>query len=146
MLSVLFEQLFKIISIGEFWNNLKDKSGKTFEFHEQTNERESKMIIKAFNQDLLCNISKYVDKFTDVYCSDNNGRYLSYDHIRSNFLKYRKDESKKELITLYLYAYLASWGMLRNSFLMQKDYKFLMPVIAVLSSEKIRFFIKFCPV
>ena len=34
----------------------------------------------------------------------------------------RKDESKTELLCLHLSCYLASWGMLRNSGLMNYDY------------------------
>ena len=82
------------------------------------------------------NIAEHVSKFIEVYESDPNGRYLSYDHIRKAFLEYRKDESKRDLLTLYLYSYLASWGMLRNSFLMQKDYKFSQPVVDILCKDK----------
>lgn len=82
------------------------------------------------------NIAEHVSKFVEVYESDPNGRYLSYDHIRKAFLEYRKDESKRDLLTLILYSYLASWGMLRNSFLMQKDYKFSQPVVDILCKGK----------
>ena len=78
----------------------------------------------------------HVQKFIDIYRSDKNSRYLSYDHIRRAFINYRKDVSKLDLLTLNLYAYLASWGMLRNSFLMQKDYKFLTPITEILMKDK----------
>lgn len=81
-------------------------------------------------------IAEHVSKFVEIYESDPNGRYLSYDHIRKAFLEYRKDESKRDLLTLVLYSYLASWGMLRNSFLMQKDYKFSQPVVDILCKDK----------
>ena len=67
------------------------------------------------------NLSERVDKFTNIYHSDDNSRYLSYDHIRHAFLELRNDPNKRDLLALNLYAYLASWGKLRNSFLMQKD-------------------------
>ena len=66
------------------------------------------------------NINEYINKFIDSYHNDKNGRYRSYDHCRESFLKYKNDETMYNYITLNLYAYLASWGMLRNSFLMQK--------------------------
>ena len=71
------------------------------------------------------NINEYINKFIDSYHNDKNGRYRSYDHCRESFLKYKNDETMYNYITLNLYAYLASWGMLRNSFLMQKDYLLL---------------------
>lgn len=74
------------------------------------------------------NINEYINKFIDSYHNDKNGRYRSYDHCRESFLKYKNDETMYNYITLNLYAYLASWGMLRNSFLMQKDYLFSKPV------------------
>ena len=48
-------------------------------------------------------------------------------------------------ITLNLYAYLASWGMLRNSFLMQKDYLFSKPVVEILCKDKYSNLISFNP-
>lgn len=90
-------------------------------------------------------LTECVDKFIYIYKSDSNGRYLSYDHIRRAYLEYRKDESKLDLLTLNLYAYLASWGMLRNSFLMQKDYKFLTPVVVILCKPKYECLINYDP-
>ena len=90
-------------------------------------------------------LTECVDKFIYIYKSDSNGRYLSYDHIRRAYLEYRKDESKLDLLTLNLYAYLASWGMLRNSFLMQKDYKFLTPVVVILCKSKYECLINYDP-
>ena len=90
-------------------------------------------------------LSVHVNKFIEVYNSDENGRYLSYDHIRRAFLEYRKDEDKYDLLALNLYAYLASWGMLRNSFLQQKDYKFLIPIITILSDPKYESLVDYDP-
>ena len=90
-------------------------------------------------------ISKFVSKFTTIYNSDSHSRYLSYDHIREAFLAYRKDVSNRDTLTLHLYAYLASWGMLRNSFLMQKDYTYLRPVVDVLCKEKYEPIINYNP-
>ena len=110
----------------------------------EKSDKERKIII---NDGILfeANISGMVEKFTDVYNFDINGRYKSYDRIREFFIKHRKDESKRDLITLYLYAYLASWGMLRNSFLMQKDFLFSRPVVDVLCSDKYDCLLEFNP-
>ena len=48
----------------------------------------------------------------------------SEERLFKEIIKYKNDETMYNYITLNLYAYLASWGMLRNSFLMQKDYFF----------------------
>lgn len=54
--------------------------------------------------------------------NNNYTRYKSWEHCYNAFKKYRKDESKTELLCLHLSCYLASWGMLRNSGLMNYDY------------------------
>lgn len=91
------------------------------------------------------NINEYINKFIDSYHNDKNGRYRSYDHCRESFLKYKNDETMYNYITLNLYAYLASWGMLRNSFLMQKDYLFSKPVVEILCKDKYSNLISFNP-
>lgn len=88
------------------------------------------------NFNLEQDIINYVSIFSKLHKLDCNGRFLSYDHLREVFIKYRKDESKREYITLHLFAYLASWGMLRNSFLMEKDYLFNKPIADILCSDK----------
>lgn len=78
----------------------------------------------------------YADKFMDIYCKDKNSRYRSYDYIHSFYLENRSDNSEETLdrVALQLFAFLGSWGMLcRGAFLMQKDYRFLIPVIKLLN-------------
>ena len=81
-------------------------------------------------------IDSYISKFKKIYSYDGNSRYKSYDHCRQTFLDNRKDPCKHDLIALNLYAYLASWGMLRHSFLMQKDYLFNRGVVDILCDDK----------
>lgn len=104
------------------------KSGGTYHSSERS------LSYRIINEKV--DLSKHVGKFIKIYTSDKNGRYLSYDHIRRAFLSLRKDTSQRDLLTLNLYAYLASWGMLRNSFLMQKDYKFLTPIVDIICKTK----------
>lgn len=61
----------------------------------------------------------------DAIASDSNHRYLSWEHCHEAFKQRRQlhDENSVDYLCLNLAWYLASWGMLRNSFLMQKDYK-----------------------
>lgn len=81
-------------------------------------------------------LSTFTNKFVNIYQKDKNGRYMSYNHCRKCFLDNRHDKSKYGLMTLNLYAYLASWGILRKSFLMQKDYLFNKPVVIILCKDK----------
>lgn len=69
---------------------------------------------------------------------NNNGRYMAYDHCFHFFQEnYNTDcECTKDLMTLHLFSYLANWGMMRNSFLMYKDYKFSRPIIDYLCNVK----------
>ena len=95
-------------------------------------------VIKEFNNIDYSesSMNKYVSKFKNVYLTDNNSRYMSFDHCRKCFIENRKNPSKYDYITLNLYAYLASWGMLRNSFLMQKDYTFNRGIVEILCKDK----------
>ena len=105
--------------------------------------RERSLSYRVINEKV--DLIAHVGKFIKVYSSDENGRYLSYDHIRRAFLSLRKDVNQRDLLTLHLYAYLASWGMLRNSFLMQKDYKFLTPIVDILCKAKYESLINYDP-
>ncbi|WP_302940104.1 hypothetical protein [uncultured Ruminococcus sp.] len=69
---------------------------------------------------------------------DENGRYRSWEHCYSHFIKARRSqEIDYDYLSLQLAFYLASWGMYRgSSFLLQKDYKVHIPVVKELLSEK----------
>lgn len=68
--------------------------------------------------------------------NNNYTRYKSWEHCYNAFKKYRKDESKTELLCLHLSCYLASWGMLRNSGLMNYDYFIHKPFVEEISKPK----------
>ena len=69
---------------------------------------------------------------------DENGRYRSWEHCYSHFIKARgSQEIDYDYLSLQLAFYLASWGMYRgSSFLLRKDYKVHIPVVKELLSEK----------
>lgn len=117
--------------------NTLSKSGGSYQ------PRERSLSDRVINEKV--DLTEHISKFTKVYNSDKNGRYLSYDHIRRAFLSLRKDANQRDLLTLHLYAYLASWGMLRNSFLMQKDYKFLTPIVDIICKAKYESLINYDP-
>ena len=62
---------------------------------------------------------------------DENGRSRSWEHCYRVFRDARTDPSPDcDYLSLHLAFYLASWGMYRgSSFLLQKDYKVLSPVV-----------------
>ena len=82
-------------------------------------------------------IKSSTDFYNDLK-SDANGRYRSWEHCYSHFMKarYNKDVDY-DYLSLQLAFYLASWGMYRgSSFLLQKDYRVHIPVVKKLLSER----------
>ena len=63
--------------------------------------------------------------------ADENGRSRSWEHCYRVFRDARTDPSPDcDYLSLHLAFYLASWGMYRgSSFLLQKDYKVLTPIV-----------------
>lgn len=71
------------------------------------------------------------------YSIDNDyTRYKSWEHCYNAFRMYRKDKSKTEFLCLHLGCYLASWGMLRNSVLMNYDYLVHKKFVEAISNDK----------
>lgn len=83
-------------------------------------------------------IIKSSTEFYNDLKSDENGRYRSWEHCYSHFIKARgSNDVDYDYLSLQLAFYLASWGMYRgSSFLLQKDYKVHIPVVKELLSEK----------
>lgn len=81
-------------------------------------------------------MEKYVDEFLNG--REEHGRYLSFEYCYTFFCENcsSKDETVKKQMALLLFMYLASWGMLRNSFLMYKDYTYLVGVVEILTHGK----------
>lgn len=83
-------------------------------------------------------MKELVDFSIDQMLKDCNSRLRSFDHAHEAFRKglysscVTDDELAKDL-----FVFLASWGMLRGSTgLLQKDYKFLIPIIRILRNVK----------
>ena len=96
------------------------------------NQKNTKNVI---NPSLIIT-NENIDTFLRPYLKDKNHRYNFYDLCRDAFLKYRKDKGKNKYLALILFSYLSSWGMLRNSFLLQKDFLFNLPIVEILCLEK----------
>lgn len=94
-------------------------------------------------------IFKAYERFMDTY-AQGSSRYKSFDFIYDKFATYYEKYFGKEItndtpteaecdeLAHYLFTYLASWGMLRDSFLMYKNYQVLKPVIKALFKEDYR--------
>ena len=69
--------------------------------------------------------------FYDDARANENGRSRSWEHCYRVFRDARIDPSPDyDYLSLHLAFYLASWGMYRgSSFLLQKDYKVLVPIV-----------------
>lgn len=69
--------------------------------------------------------------FYDDARATENGRSRSWEHCYRAFRDARTDPSPDcDYLSLHLAFYLASWGMYRgSSFLLQKDYKVLVPIV-----------------
>ena len=69
--------------------------------------------------------------FYDDARTRENGRSRSWEHCYRVFRDARTDPSPDcDYLSLHLAFYLASWGMYRgSSFLLQKDYKVLVPIV-----------------
>lgn len=85
-------------------------------------------------------LQRLANSFMDEYCNDENARFHSYDHAHKAFRDglYNDTVSDDELAK-DLFVFLASWGMCRNSFLLQKDYKFLIQLIPIFRKSDYRF-------
>ena len=68
-------------------------------------------------------------------------RYASFDYCFNYFQSFKNksdlaDKTNIQNSCLHLAFYLASWGMLRNSFLLQKSIKFYEPLIECISKQE----------
>lgn len=79
-------------------------------------------------------------EYFETMKNDMNSRFRSWEHCYFFFSNNRRspNEQTLDLLSLHLAWYLASWGMLRGrAFLLQKDYKVHLPIVKLLTSERI---------
>lgn len=81
--------------------------------------------------ELIDELINAAQTFYDDARANENGRSRSWEHCYRVFRDARTDPSPDyDYLSLHLAFYLASWGMYRgSSFLLQKDYKVLSPVV-----------------
>lgn len=76
-------------------------------------------------------MSEFFDKVNTIYESK---REKSWEHCRRFFLENRNNPKQNDTMCLHLACYLASFGMYRNSFLLENDYKIHSNVVEKLCS------------
>ena len=75
--------------------------------------------------------------FYKNYSKKGNTRYKSWEHCYVFFDRNKNINVAIEMYSLHLFAYLASWGMLRgSSFLLQRDYLFHNDIVEEILKEK----------
>ena len=76
-------------------------------------------------------IIRSATEFYNRLKADENGRFRSWEHCYSRFMRARnQSEVDHDYLSLQLAFYLASWGMYRgSSFLLQKDYRVHIPIV-----------------
>ena len=89
---------------------------------------------KEIAESIILEVVQHGYSCYDEISSDQNHRYLSWEHCHKAFLEKRYSSNSQgiDILCLNLAWYLASWGMLRNSFLMQKDYKIHTEVVKLI--------------
>jgi hypothetical protein len=79
---------------------------------------------------------KNILKYHETTLEGIHTRYLSWVHCYKAFRENRNSPDKKDFLSLHLAWFLASWGMLRNSPLLDRDYLVHRPIVEVLVSGK----------
>jgi hypothetical protein len=87
--------------------------------------------------DIKQNLKLFVEGFGKNKGREPSERYASFDYCFNYFQSFREEDKIERLAEpshiegtcLHLAFYLASWGMLRNSFLLEKSVRFYQPLI-----------------
>jgi len=79
---------------------------------------------------------KNIRKYHDTSKDGVHTRYRSWAHCYKAFRENRHNKDKVDFLCLHLAWYLASWGMLRNSFLLNRDYLVHEPLVKEIVSGR----------
>lgn len=84
-------------------------------------------------------IKQFANEFHNSPNNEVFGRFRSWEHCHEQFQRALKmGKPDYDYLALHLANYLASWGMLRNSFLLQKDYKVHIDPVKILLKKEYR--------
>ena len=83
-------------------------------------------------------INSVLDRYYEFIKNNKNARFKSWEHCYSVFAKNQNktDDETVDLLCLNLAFYLASWGMYRSSFLLQRDYKIHREAVLEMQKEE----------
>ena len=82
------------------------------------------------------NFKEYVTAFTNSQQHQEHGRFLSWNKCYEHFQNREKAAQAHDYSALLLGFYLASWGMLRNSFLLDYTYTIHKEAIDIILNKK----------
>lgn len=127
-------------------NNFKDKKATFYKktsnivtIQKQVNKTKQEKQIKLVNHTNTLKIENAIEAIKKFHNKNKDGeftRYKSWEHCYKAFQEMWCLPDKKDLLALNLGWYLASWGMLRSSFLLKFDYKVHYDVIDKLTNIK----------
>lgn len=95
-----------------------------------------KQINKVYQTNLDINTALNAIKKYHYSINDEYTRYKSWEHCYNAFKAYRHDKDKIEFLCLHLSCFMASWGMLRNSKLIEYDYFIHKDFVIEISNSK----------
>ena len=100
----------------------------------QGHTHHAKSSYRVVDQKKLSEAIQFGYECYDSMEKDSHHRYLSWEYCHEAFRLNRRPQidATIDYLCLHLAWYLASWGMLRNSFLMQKDYKIHADVVRLI--------------
>ena len=95
-------------------------------------------VYKTKKYECNLNIEDAIDAIKKYHYSIDNEytRYKSWEHCYNAFKKYRHDKDKTEFLCMHLSCFMASWGMLRNSKLIEYDYFIYKDFVTEISDSK----------
>lgn len=95
-----------------------------------------KQINKVYQTNLDINTALNAIKKYHYSIDNEYTRYKSWEHCYNAFKKYRHDKDKTEFLCMHLSCFMASWGMLRNSKLIEYDYFIHKDFVIEISNSK----------
>lgn len=98
--------------------------------------KNEKQINKVYQTNLDINTALNAIKKYHYSIDNEYTRYKSWEHCYNAFKKYRHDKDKTEFLCMHLSCFMASWGMLRNSKLIEYDYFIHKDFVIEISNSK----------
>lgn len=98
--------------------------------------KNEKQINKVYQTNLDINTALNAIKKYHYSIDNEYTRYKSWEHCYDAFKAYRHDKDKTEFLCMHLSCFMASWGMLRGSKLIEYDYFIHKDFVIEISNNK----------